>query len=147
MSMYTLSGVVTLIAGSIAWIGQSLAFLAPATAVRLGVLEPEAELDPTLYVVEARAMGLADMLLGWTLPTAALLMLLDHPLWPYLALVGSGVFMYFSLLIILSRVFLKRRGAKVGRPASVRAAYVFGTIWIACSLAMLALAVTELGRP
>lgn len=139
--------VATLIVGSIAWLGQSLAFLAPAIAERLGVLEPEAEIDPTLYVVEARAEGLTDMLLGWTLPAAALLMLLDNPLWPYLALIGSGVFLYFSLLVILSRVFLRRRGAKVGRPASVRAAYIFGAIWIACSLAMLALAMTELTSP
>lgn len=145
--MSTLVGVVTLIAGMIAWVGQSLAFLAPAIAERLGVLEPEAEIDPTLYVVEARAEGLTDMLLGWTLPTGALLMLLDHPLWPYLALIGSGIFLYFSLLIMFSRLFLKRRGAKVGRPASVRAAYIFGTIWIICSLAMLALAVTDLAAP
>ena len=87
------------------------------------------------------------MLLAWMLPAAALLMLLDHPLWPYLALIGSGVFLYFSILIVLSRVFLKKQGAKVGRPASVRAAYLFGTIWVACSVAMLALAATELASP
>ena len=75
-------GVVTLIVGLIAWLGQSLAVLAPSTAVSLGVLEPEEEVDPTLYVVEARAMGLSDMLLGWTLPVSALLMLVGHPFWP-----------------------------------------------------------------
>ena len=145
--MSTLVGVVTLIAGLIAWAGQSLAFLAPAVAVRLGVLEPEDEIDPTLYVVEAHAEGLTDMLLAWMLPAAALLMLLDHPLWPYLALIGSSVFLYFSILTVLSRVFLKKQGAKVGRPASVRAAYLFGAIWVACSVAMLALAATELTSP
>ena len=137
-------GVVTLIVGLIAWLGQSLAFLAPSTAVSLGVLEPEEEVDSTLYVVEARAMGLSDMLLGWTLPVSALLMLVGHPFWPYLALIGSGVFIYFSAVIILSRVYLKRRGKKVGRPASERAAYVFGAIWIVCSLAMIGLAAAEL---
>lgn len=142
--MSTAIGVVTLIAGFVAWAGQSLAFLAPSVAVRLGVLEPQEELDPTLYVVEARAMGLTDLLLGWTLPAAALLMLVEHSLWPYLALFGTGVFMYFSLVIMLSRAFLKGRGVRVGRPASVRAAYAFGTIWIGCSLAMLVLAATEL---
>ena len=137
-------GVVTLIVGLIAWLGQSLAFLAPSTAVSLGVLEPEEEVDSTLYVVEARAMGLSDMLLGWTLPVSALLMLVGHPFWPYLALIGSGVFIYFSAVIILGRVYLKRRGKKVGRPASERAAYVFGAIWIVCSLAMIGLAAAEL---
>jgi hypothetical protein len=102
------------------------------------------QLDPTLYVVEARAMGLSDMLLGWMLPASAILMLVDHPIWPYLALIGSGVFIYFSAVIVLSRVYLKRRGKKVGRPASERAAYVFGAIWIVCSLAMIGLAAAEL---
>jgi hypothetical protein len=144
--MSTIVGIATLIAGLIAWLGQSLAFLAPAAAVKLGVLEPEEELDPTLYLVEARAMGLSDLLLGWTLPASALLMLLQHPSWPYLALIGSGIFIYFSAVIVLSRVYLKRAGKKVGRPASERAAYAFGAIWIACSLAMTTLAVSALSR-
>jgi hypothetical protein len=144
--MSTVVGIATLIAGLIAWLGQSLAFLAPAAAVKLGVLEPEEELDPTLYLVEARAMGLSDLLLGWTLPASALLMLLQHPSWPYLALIGSGIFIYFSAVIVLSRVYLKREGRKVGRPASERAAYLFGGVWIACSLAMMTLAVSALSR-
>jgi hypothetical protein len=116
------------------------------------------ELDPTLYVVEAPAMGLSDLLLGWILPASALLMILHHPFRPHLALIGSGVFIYFSALIgsgvfiyfsaliILSRVYLKREGMKVGRPASERAAYLFGGMWIACSLAMISLAIAALSR-
>lgn len=90
--MATAVGIVTLIVGLVAWLGQGLAFLAPAIATKLGVLEPREELDPTLY----------------------------------------------------SRVYLRREGKKVGRPASERTAYVFGGIWIASSLAMTALAVSAL---
>lgn len=142
--MSTAIGVVTLIVGLVAWLGQGLAFLVPSAAVRLGVLEPEEEVDPTLYVIEAQSMGLSDLLLGWTLPASALLMLLRHPIWPYLALIGSGIFIYFSAVIVLSRVYLKREGRSVGRPASVRAAYLFGGIWVVCSLAMIVLAVSAL---
>ncbi|KPK56393.1 MAG: hypothetical protein AMS21_12760 [Gemmatimonas sp. SG8_38_2] len=137
-------GIAVLFASSIAWLGQSLSFLAPSVALKFGALEPEDDVDPTLYIVEARAMGLSDMLLGWTLPAAALLMIVDHPIWPYLAMIGSGIFIYFSALIMVSRVYLKRAGKKVGRPAAERAAYVFGVIWIACSLIMIALAAAEL---
>ena len=142
--MSTAIAVVALITGLIAWLGQSIAFLAPGTAVRLGVLEPEDELDPTLHIVEAQAMGLSDMLLGWMLPASAVLLLLRHPIWPYLALVGSGVFIYFSSLVILSRVYLKRSGRKVGRASSERAAYIFGGIWIVSSVAMIVQAVATL---
>lgn len=136
--------VVVLVAGLIAWIGQSVAFLAPGVAVGLGLLEPEEEIDRSLRIIEAKAMGFVDMSLGWTLPASALLMLLNHPAWPYLALLGAGVFIYFSALFILSRVYLKRAGRKVGRQASERAAYAFGAIWILCALSMAALAVSDL---
>jgi hypothetical protein len=142
--MVTAIGIVVLIVGLIAWVGQSLAFLAPSLAVRLGVLEPEDEIDGTLRVVEAKAEGLTDMLLTWTLPLSGMLMLLDHPLWPYLALIGGGVFLYVAGLITLSRVFLKWEGKKVGRPASERGAYVFGLIWALSSVLMIVLAAREL---
>jgi hypothetical protein len=142
--MTTAIGAVILIAGLIAWIGQTLSFLAPSLAERLGVLEPKGEIDESLRVIEASAEGLTDMLLTWTLPVSALLMLLDHPLWPYLGLTGAGVFLYVAGLITLSRVYLKREGRKVGRPASERAAYVFSGIWTLSSVAMIALAAIEL---
>ena len=142
--MATAIGVVTLVAGLVAWIGQSLALLAPSVAVRLGVLEREEELDPALYLIETKAMGWSDMALGWILPAAALLMLIGHPLWPYLALVGSGIFLYFSAVTSLSRLYLRRAGRKVGRPASLRAAYLAGGIWSACAIAMIWLVALEL---
>ena len=99
--MVTTVGILVLVLGLVAWIGQSLAFLAPALAEKLGVLEREEEVDPTLYIIESKAEGLADMLFAWTLPASALLMILDHPLWPYLAIFGAGLFLYFSVLIAL----------------------------------------------
>lgn len=142
--METAIGVITLLAGLIAWLGQTLAFVTPGLAVRLGVLEPEHEIDPTLRVVETRAMGLSDMLLAWTLPAGAALMLAGHPAWPTLALFGSGVFLYFSLVTALSRIYLKRQGKRVGRRTSERAAYAFSAIWILCSLAMVVAATTRM---
>jgi hypothetical protein len=133
--MVTAIGVVVVIVGLIAWIGQTTAFLAPSLAVRLGVLEPKDEVDSTLYLIEAKAEGLADMLLTWTLPLSAFLMLLEHPLWPYLGLIGGGVFLYVAILITLSRIY---------RPSSERAAYVFGGIWALSAVIMIALSAIEL---
>lgn len=142
--MDTAIGIAVLVVGLVVWVGQSIALLAPTLAVKLGVLEPEDEIDASLRVIEAKAEGLTDMLLTWTLPLSGLLLVLRHPLWPYLALVGGGVFLYVAGLITLSRVFLKRDGRKVGRAASERGAYVFGGIWALASLVMIALAVREL---
>ena len=137
-------GILVLVLGLVAWIGQALAFLAPSLAVTLGVLEPEEEVDPTLHIIEAKAEGLVDMLLAWTLPASALLMLLGHPLWPYLALFGAGVFLYFSGLITFSRIFLKGVDRKVGRRASEGAACLFGGLWAISAVAMIVLATLHL---
>lgn len=142
--MITAVGIVILIVGLIAWVGQILAFLAPSTAERFGVLEPKEEIDPVLYTIEAKAEGLTDMLLTWTLPLAALMMLLGHPVWPYLGLIGGGVFLYVAGLITLSRFFLRQEGKKAGSSSSVTAAYLFGGIWAASAIAMIILSATHL---
>lgn len=142
--MATVIGVLVLLLGSIAWIGQALSFLAPSLAMRLGVLEPEGEVDPSLRIIEAKAEGLMDALLAWALPASALLMLLGHPLWPFLAIFGGGVFLYFSGLICFSRVFLKAAGKSVGGSGSENAAYLFGVLWAASAVAMLFLAAIQL---
>ena len=142
--MVTAVGILVLVLGLIAWLGQTLAFVLPSIAVRLGVLEPEHEVDPALYLMEARVEALVDILLTWTLPAAALLMIFDHPLWPYLGIFGGGIFLYFSGLIILSRVLFKRAGRRIGSPASERAAYLFGSLWTLAALAMIGLAAIHL---
>jgi len=139
-------GALTLLMGLFAWLGQTVTFLSPSTSAKLGILEPEDEIDPTLRIIEAQAEGLIDMLLDWILPAAALLMLLNISIWPYFALVGSGIYIYFSALIMSCRVYLKRSGRKVGGAASERVTYIFGGIWIATSAAMIILAVAELSR-
>ena len=137
-------GIFVIIAGLICWAGQSLSFISPNSALKLGLLEFPEEMDDTFYIIEAKALGLNDMLLTWTLPLSGFLMLFKHPIWPYLGLVGGGIFIYFAGLIILSRVFLKKHGKKVGGPSSERTAYVFSVVWILAALSMIVLASMEL---
>ena len=144
--MVTTIGILVLLLGLFAWTGQSLSFFAPSFATRLGVLEPEGEIDPSLRIIEAKAEGLMDMVLGWTLPASALLMLIDHPLWPFLAIFGGAVFLYFSGLISFSRIYIKAAGRNPGSPASERAAYLFGALWAVSSVAMISLAAVHLSR-
>ena len=142
--MITLSGIVVIVVGLIVWVGQTLSFLAPDIATKLGVNSPEEEMDQSLYIIETKANGLSDILLTWTLPLSGLLMIFDHKAWPLLALIGSGIYIYFALLTIFTRIFLKRRGKKVGRLSSEITAYVFSAIWVLSSITMIVLATQKL---
>ena len=142
--MITLIGIIVIVVGLLVYIGQSLSFLAPDIATKIGLNDPEEEMDQSLYIIETKANGLSDILLTWTLPLSGLLMIFDHKTWPLLALVGSGIYIYFALLTIFSRIFLKRRGKKVGSPSSEKAAYIFSAIWILSSITMIFLATQKL---
>jgi len=142
--LITLIGIVVLIVGLICWIGQSLTIVALPTAVRLGLAEPEVEVNQSMHLFERFALGIMDSLLTWILPLSALLMIIGNSSWPLLALVGGGIYLYFPGVFMITRIVLKRHGKKVGRPSSVRTAYVFGWIWILSAITMIVLAVIEL---
>ncbi|MDJ0805974.1 MAG: hypothetical protein QNJ78_03995 [Gammaproteobacteria bacterium] len=142
--MITFIGIVVIAVGLLVWIGQSLSFLAPDIATRIGLNSPEQEMDESLYIIETKANGLSDMLLTWLFPLSGLLMILGHKAWPFIALVGSGIYIYFALLTIFTRVFLKKQGKDVGSPSSEKVAYVFSAIWILSAITMIVLATQKL---
>ena len=143
--MTTLIGIAIIIVGLICWIGQTLAVIAMPTAVKLGVFEPEEEVDQSMYLFERYSQGIMDVLLTWILPASAAMMLLDYAHWPLFALVGAGVYLYFPGVFSITRVVLKRHGMKVGSRASEVTAYVLGALWTLSAILMIALAIAELG--
>ena len=62
-------GIIVIIISLIGWLGQAITILSPTTAVKLGVTEPEADVDPTFH---ADGLGEAfwDMVTLWVLPVA-----------------------------------------------------------------------------
>ena len=137
-------GIIVITVGLLVFIGQALSFFAPDLATKTGLNSPEEDMDKTLYIIETKANGLSDILLTWMFPLSGLLMILDHPSWPFLALVGSGVYLYFACLTIFCRYFLQRQGIKAGSAKDVKVAYIFSVIWILSSIAMIVLGFQEL---
>ena len=142
--MITIFCVLVIILGLITWIGQTISFFAPTLAEKLGVSERKSEIDDSLYIVESKAMGLMDFLTTWTMPLAGVLLLLENTLWPYFGLVGASIYLYYSGVIIFSRIYLKSYGKKIGSIASVKTAYIYGMVSIVVSLIMIAMAVNNL---
>ena len=137
-------GIVVIIVGLICWIGQSLAVFALPTAVKLGVFEPEEDVERGMWLIERFSQGVMDILLTWMLPLAGLLMILDHKLWPILALIGGGIYLYFPGVFIITRIVIKKRGLKIESRSAELTAYVFGLIWIISAVTMIGLAIKKL---
>ena len=142
--MTTIIGIAIIIVGLICWIGQTLAVIAMPTAVKLGVFEPEQEVEQSMYLFERYSQGIMDMLLTWILPLSAFLMIIGNTYWPILALIGGGVYLYFPGVFMITRIVLRRHGKRIGRPSSVITANVFGWIWTLSALTMIILASMEL---
>jgi hypothetical protein len=136
-------GVLLIAVGLLAWVGQSIAALRPTTAVRLGLAEPECDVDP-VFAADVRAEAIWDVFILWTLPVAGELLIVDHPWWAYAGLVGGGTYLYFAGRGILQRLIMRRRGIRVGTPANVKSAYVFCGLWGIVAVVTIVMAVAAL---
>ena len=126
--MQVVWGMVVLVLSLLCWGGQTIAWLAPDVAVRLGLMEAEEDVEPT-YWADIRGEAMWDALTLWTLVVAAVLLLIDSHSWAYFGLVGSGMYVYFAGRGILTRVAMQRRGLRIGAPKNLPVAYTALVVW------------------
>ncbi len=88
--MRTIVGILSLV-GWLLYAGQLVSVLNFGLAQRLGLQESPDSVDPVLSNVELWAARW-DLVWLWTLPMAGILMLMNHWLWPYAALIGGAAF-------------------------------------------------------
>jgi hypothetical protein len=141
--MTTLWGIVVLALALLAWGGQMMSWLAPATAVRLSVMESEDSVEPSFYA-DVKAEAMWDSLTLWTMVVAGALLLAGSSWWTYFGLVGGGIFVYFAGRGIASRRSIQRAGFSVGQPKTVAQAYVFLAVWGSVGLITIVAAVNSL---
>jgi len=136
-------GILLIVFGLIAWGGQVLSALTPRIAEKLGLMEPEADVDPVFYA-DVRGEAKWDSITLWILPFAGLLITLQSPLWVYFGLIGGSMYLYFAGRAIFTRLELKRRGVCLGKPELLKAYYIFATLWGLIGLATVIKAVSVL---
>ena len=127
-------GVSVLVLSLLGWGGQVISAIAPQAAARWGLTESETEVDPVFHA-DSRAECIWDSLSLWTLPLAAVLLLLDEHIWTIPGFIGGGMYVYFAGRGIAARLIMLRRGIKIGEPATVKTAFVFLTLWGAAGAA------------
>jgi hypothetical protein len=121
-------GILLLLLSLLAWGGQTIAWLFPATAVRFGLMEAEEDVEP-VYFADIRGEARWDALTLWTLVVASILLIADTGTWAYFGLVGGGMYVYFAGRGIFARRAMQRRGYRIGHPRNVSQAYAFLVVW------------------
>lgn len=141
--MGILWGVVVVALSLLCWGGQAIAWFAPATAVKLTLMEAEDSVEPTNFA-DGRGEALWDMLTLWTMLVAGVLLIVDNPAWAYFGLVGGGMYVYFAGRGIFTRRTMQNRGFRVGAAENVKVAYLFLSVWGVMGLITIAAAATAL---
>ena len=136
-------GIAMVVLGLLAWVGQTMAWLAPGPATRLGLIERRDAVEPAFWA-DLRGEAAWDAQTLWTLPVAGLLLLVDNEAWPHFSLVGGGMYLYFAGRGIFARMSLRRSGQRIGTPGSVTSAIVFLALWGAVALVAIIAGAAEL---
>jgi hypothetical protein len=126
--MYLVWGIFITLLGLIGWGGQVITMLSPKLAVKLGVAEPESEVDP-VFATDFRAEATWDSCIQWNLLVAGILLTINNPYWVYLGLFGGSTYLYISGRNIIQRIFMSHRNIKIGTPTNIKIAYIFCSLW------------------
>lgn len=110
--MRVLFGILCLIAGLL-YLGQLISVANVRLAQRLGLQESPDHTDPIFSHLELWTARW-DLWWLWTLPAAGILMLIDHWLWPYAAMIGGGAFVDAGGREAAKVLGLKGKGVRVG---------------------------------
>ena len=141
--MNILWGIILTILSSIGYFGQVITAFWPDTAARLGLTEPESEVDPAFFA-DVRGEAFWDTAILWTLPVAGVLLILNSSLWPYFGLVGGGMYLYFAGRGIVVRKEMQRHSIRIGTDDALKVAYIFLTLWGLAAVITIVMAIAAL---
>jgi hypothetical protein len=139
-------GAILIIFSLLCWVGQTISTFSPKMAARLGLTEPESDVDPTFYA-DVRGEAIWDTMILWTLPVSGVLLILNISLWAYFGLVGGGMYLYFAGRGILVRLAMQHRGIHIGKPGYLKGVYMFLSLWGLIAVGTIIKAVGALPLP
>jgi hypothetical protein len=127
------------------WIGQIIIALSPKVATKIGIIEPESDVDPTFFVDICFDLIFYVISL-WTLPFAGILLIFNNSWWAYFGLIGGGMYLYFVGRTIAAHLTMKRHGIYIGKSKKLKVRYLILTLWgfIAVITMIMAVATTTL---
>jgi hypothetical protein len=123
------TGVICVLFGLVGFIGQLISTVDFRLAQKLGLQEADAETDPLHRRLELNTAKW-DLVVSWVLPMAGALMLLDHPWWPFVALVAGGISVDTAGRECAKILGLREHGVKTGGRSETRLYVGFMTLML-----------------
>ena len=105
-------GIICVVLGGWAWIGQIITVIDYPLAARLGSQEPAETIDPIFQRAEINTAKW-DIFVLWTLLATGILMLANNSWWPYLALIAAGIYLDTSREVAKHKT-MKAEGVRIG---------------------------------
>ena len=139
-------GTVLIIFTLLGWLGQVITVFSAKISAKLGLSEPEADVDPAFFA-DVRGEAIWDTMTLWILPLAGLLLLLNSTWWAYFGLVGGGMYLYFAGRGTVTRLVMQRRGIRIGKPKTLKVIYLFLILWGMIAVVTIIMAVKALPLP
>ncbi|MCP3853573.1 MAG: hypothetical protein GY698_02415 [Actinomycetia bacterium] len=136
-------GLVVTVLSLVCWGGQLIAWLAPATAQRLGLMEAETDVEP-VYWADIRGEAAWDSLSLWPMVIAGALLMAGQDSWAYFGLVGGGAYLYFAGRGIIVRLAMRRRALRIGGADRVRVGLIALAVWGAMATITIVAALVSL---
>jgi hypothetical protein len=127
------------------WLGQVINAIAPEFAAKIGLAEPETDVDQTFFL-DGRGEAIWDALILWPLPVAGILLLLDNPSWAYFGLVGGGMYLYFAGRGLATRQVLHLHGVAIGKPDTMKLYSVVLALWGLIAVITIIVAIAALSK-
>ena len=120
--------ILVLFTGILCWLIQVINVCSPTVAAKLGLTEPESEVDPAFFL-DTRAEAIWDALILWVLPVAGLLLIMNSSWWSPFGLVGGGMYVYFAGRGLIVRRLMQKRGVRIGKQETITLFNAALTLW------------------
>jgi hypothetical protein len=140
--MQTTLALLTLLVG-IGFVGQIVSVINFKLAQRLGLQEKDDATDPVFRHLELNTARW-DLFVLWTLPLAAILMLIDHAWWPHAALLAGGVSVDTAGREAAKILGLRSVGARIGTAPEARLIFGYLALMMIVGLALAAYSLAAL---
>ena len=119
--MRLLLGILCILFGAFGWIGQLISSINFKLAQRLNLQEPAKYTDPLFRQLERNAAWW-DAIILWPMVIAGILMVLNHPWWPFISLIAGGIYIDTGGRESAKYLGLKTCAVKVGTSKNIRTA-------------------------